>query len=893
MPAPSILRLTPAVTGALAAIAAAILALIATVVVVVSEHGAHRRRLEDAADVSARLFAYRSVQLLALAGNDASPCLPAMRLARLDDARAGWSPALTALARAVRPGLPRLIRDGELIAAVAVRDDGTHVAAMPLDVMVRPDGINDAWQPLVTVDPAAREDAPSRPHQALVRSLPVAGSDWILAVSPTPAWVASAPPSAAWVVAVFGVLVSALIGWLAAGRHRAELALATFGAERDAVLDQEITVRRRTEGELGRTRGQLELLAAAVAKTSVGVILAERLGNGRLPVTFVNPAFTAITGIDVNAALGRDLRELLATGNPVVRDAMVEAIDAGSQFRGDLELVGRDGAHQWSALALSPLADEHGRISHYLVIQADVTARKMAESALRESEERFRRLADAAPVMIWLTSPDGQIEYLNLHLLTFTGGTLDGQRASGVETGVHPDDLPSYRRTVYDAFAARTAFKLEYRFQRGDGEWRWVFDHGVPRTAGDGSFAGFVGTIRDITDRRQLIERLRTAKESAETADAAKSAFLAMMSHEIRTPLHGILGMADILLDEPLLAHQREIASTVRTCGQHLLGIVNDVLDFSRIAAGKLVLEVDEFDPLTVVEDALATLGEAAHGKGLELAARIDRAVPGRLLGDAGRIRQILVNLVGNAVKFTATGSVVVRLSWSGPPTTISARESRRATNSSVQTGELVITVEDTGIGIPAEILPQLFQPFTQADSSTTRRHGGTGLGLAITRRLAELMSGTVMAESQVGQGTTMTCLLRLMPAHGIRRKDPALAGARLLVVDPHPHEREMICDLLAELGAMGIAATGADQATGILSIGHGFAAVIAECSLVHALVDPVRLSPGRPTLVVLATRGEMAAHTTGNRPVIARPVRRAALREVLAQVIGAEQTTE
>ncbi|GDY11262.1 hypothetical protein LBMAG53_01390 [Planctomycetota bacterium] len=873
--------------------AVAILAAIAVAVVLVREHRAQLRRLEDAADVSARLFAYRSARLLALASTGSSSYLPEMRLARLDDARAGWSPAVAALARAVRPGLPRLIRDGDLIAAIAARDDGTHVAAMQLDAMVRPDGINDAWQPLVTVDPAAREDAPSRPQLALIRSLPVAGSDWILVVSPSPAWVASAPPSAAWIVAAFGVLASALIGWLAAGRFRAERALATFGAERDAVLDQEITVRRRTEGELGRTRGQLELLAAAVAKTSVGVILAERIGNGRLPVTFVNPAFTAITGIGADAALGRDLRELLATGNPVVRETLVEAINAGSQFRGDLELVGRDGAHQWSALALSPLADEHGRISHFLVIQTDVTARKVAESAVRESEERFRRLADAAPVMIWLTDTNGQIEYLNLQLLTFSGGTLDGHRAAGIETGVHPDDLAGYRQTVNEAFAARTAFKLEYRLQRGDGAWRWVFDHGVPRTAGDGSFAGFVGTIRDITDRRQLIERLRAAKESAETADAAKSAFLAMMSHEIRTPLHGILGMADILLDEPLLAHQREIATTVRTCGQHLLGIVNDVLDFSRIAAGKLVLEVDEFDPFTVVEDALATLGEAAHGKGLELASRIDRAVPVRLLGDAGRIRQILVNLVGNAVKFTTSGSVVVRLTWSGPKPTLPARDSRRATNSSVQTGELVITVEDTGIGIPAETLPQLFQPFTQADSSTTRRHGGTGLGLAITRRLAELMSGTVMAESQVGRGTTMTCLLRLLPVHGTRRKDPALAGARLLVVDPRPHEREMICDLLAELGAMGIAATGADQAIGILSIGHGFAAVLTECSLVAALVDPVRLSPGQPTLVVLATRGEMAAHTTGNRPVIARPVRRAALREVLAQVIGTEQTSE
>jgi two-component system, sensor histidine kinase and response regulator len=315
-----------------------------------------------------------------------------------------------------------------------------------------------------------------------------------------------------------------------------------------------------------------------------------------------------------------------------------------------------------------------------------------------------------------------------------------------------------------------------------DGRETWVSTTKVPWSDGSGQVIGTFGLSRDITARKLTEEHLKVAKEAAEKAGRAKSEFLANMSHEIRTPMNGVIGMTDLLLSGELNPQQREFAETIRGSGEALLALINDILDFSKIEAGKLTFEILDFDLVETVESTLELLAAAAHAKKIELVCDIVKDVSAKVRGDAGRLRQVLTNMIGNAIKFTERGEVVLRVTMA----------SQNETHATVR-----FDIEDTGIGIAPAEQTRLFEPFSQADASTTRKYGGTGLGLAIAKRLVANMEGQMGMQSKPGEGSTFWFTAQLEkqagPAESPREYSPNFPPVRVLVVDDNATNRKIL----------------------------------------------------------------------------------------------------
>ncbi|MFM2065729.1 MAG: hypothetical protein RLZZ584_638 [Pseudomonadota bacterium] len=473
--------------------------------------------------------------------------------------------------------------------------------------------------------------------------------------------------------------------------------------------------------------------------------------------------------------------------------------------------VAQFGASRLQARRMGERRDIHGRradgtlfdaeasISHveidgqvfYAAILRDVSEAREAERRLIRSEARFRGLAEAAPVGIFQTDVTGSCTYVNDRWCAIAGMTPEEARGGGWLRALHPGDRPRVVQAWQEARTRAQPFELRYRFLRPDGSETWVMGNAVASFDADGSIGGYLGTVTDVTESHQQALALERAKSEAEAAARAKSLFLANMSHEIRTPLNAVIGMTTLLLDTPMSEDQRDFARTIRQSGESLLEVINDILDYSKAEVGKLEIEQQAFDLRRCIEDALDLVAPRALEKNLNLAYLIEDGTPEALLGDATRIRQILVNLLSNAVKFTHQGEVLVTVDSVAVPAA-----------DAPDTWRLRLSVKDSGIGIAAEHLPRLFQSFSQVDASTTRKYGGTGLGLAISKRLAELMGGSLTVDSTPGHGSVFHLDLPIRatahaaPADYMQRNAPALAGKRLLIVDDNLTNRRILTKL-------------------------------------------------------------------------------------------------
>ncbi len=636
-----------------------------------------------------------------------------------------------------------------------------------------------------------------------------------------------------------------------------------------------VAIARREHAPAGDSEGVLletEARLNAIVNASIDCIITM---NPEGKIIQFNPAAERTFGYQDREVIGKEMGELFIP--PSVRERqkrsfqIYQATGGGSMLgtRVEVPAYRKDGTEFIAEMSTQPLTLE-GELVFTLFLR-DITERKRAEGALqreveqrRQFEEALRRerdllktLMDNLPVFIFAKDVAGTFTMANAELVHALGLTSDSDVLGKTDAELFPPDLAE-RFRADDAILTRTGQPLINREERitgtGGGE-QWFLTTKVPLRDSWGKAEGLVGISRDITHLKRAEVELKEAKEAAEAANRAKSAFVANMSHEIRTPMNAILGMTELVLDTDLTPSQRDYLKMVQGSGESLLTLINDILDFSKIEAGKLDLERVVFSLRERLGDALKTLAFRAHGKGLELACQIHQDVPDALVGDPSRLRQVVLNLAGNAIKFTDRGEIVMNV----------AREADLDDDV-----VLHFALRDTGIGVPAEKLDKIFLPFEQADASTTRKYGGTGLGLAISTRLVQLMGGRVWAESEMGRGSTFHFTARFplastSPPETRTIETVFVRNTRVLIVDDNATTRLILGEILRNWGMLPTAVPGADDALAALhkarQSDEPYRLVLCDAEMPgtdgFALVQRMKADPElEQTLVVMLTTG-------------------------------------
>ncbi|WP_442510230.1 response regulator [Novipirellula sp. SH528] len=522
---------------------------------------------------------------------------------------------------------------------------------------------------------------------------------------------------------------------------------------------------------------------------------------------FANKKYLEVRGQSLDEILNKDDFDLF----PVHLAACYVADDqvvmrSGEALHDIEETIAKDGSPRWIERMKCPIKDSKQKVIGIQVMFWDVTERIKAEKELRHEQSLLKTLLDNIPDSIYFKDTESRFLRISKAMANKFAmeGSIDvvGKSDSDIFTSEHAllarkDEL----RVMQSGEALVDRIERETWADRED---TWCMSTKMPFRDESGKIIGTFGISRDITELTKSQQELREARDVATKANEAKSNFLANMSHEIRTPMNAIIGMSELLSQSDLTPEQRDYNSLVRDSADSLLRLLNEILDFSKIEANKLELESIPFATRDVIEKAGQTLSLKASEKNLELLCRIAPDVPSRLMGDPGRLRQVLMNLIGNAIKFTETGHIFVDVNVTAPPAPDLSAETNEQNETNANVLWLHFQVSDTGIGIPTEKIQSVLEAFTQADSSTTRRFGGTGLGLAISRQLIDLMQGKLEVESEVGKGTSFWFSAPFPIAAEQKPPDDhlrQLAGTRVLVVDDNPVNRRILEEIFSVWG--------------------------------------------------------------------------------------------
>ncbi|HWA60258.1 MAG TPA: response regulator [Caulobacteraceae bacterium] len=612
-------------------------------------------------------------------------------------------------------------------------------------------------------------------------------------------------------------------------------------------------------------------------------------------VVAVSPRWLAERGARLDETVGRSLDELAPGALERWGQMWADCLAGGTARDEQVQVPLRDGRMPWLQIEINPWRDEAGDVGGLLIASHDVSEMVEGLEQSRRSEQRLKLAAELSDIFIW------EMDYRARTLSTLGDDSAFYDRpptyedlARDIWHTTHPDDRERAMAAWAEHERTGAPYRIEQRVRRWDGKEVWVFSTAEVIHDARGRPVRLVGAMQNITERKAAEAAMARAAHEAEAANRAKSEFLANMSHEIRTPMNGVIGMNALLLRTPLTAEQHKFAEAVRTSADCLLGIINDILDISKLEAGKVELEAIDFSLATVVEDVVELLSPKAAEKGLELAAYLDEGARAEFRGDPTRLRQVILNLLSNALKFTEEGFVAVEV------------KSRPASKGGKA---LRVEVLDTGIGLAPEARGRLFQKFEQADGSVTRRYGGTGLGLSICRQLTELMGGSIGVDDRPGGGSVFWIELELPQAASAAAARPpaqSLAGARILVVDDIEINRSIFRRQLESEGAVVSEAASGPAALGAVvsadAEGTPFQIVVLDHMMPGLSGEDVAAkirangAVAQPRILLASSMGDPVrperAHKAGLDAVMTKPVRHQALVQRLGELLAGPAET-
>jgi two-component system, sensor histidine kinase and response regulator len=664
------------------------------------------------------------------------------------------------------------------------------------------------------------------------------------------------------------------------------------GVNKVITIQTDITERKTMEAQIRAAEERLRYITNALP----GVVFQGQVGKGRFQFNFVSEQLWSIFKIKPQALLaepGLVVQQIVAEDARRIMVAIRQAAQHKRSWRGDYRARIPGLGLRWIRLEMSPQRDlaENGD-TVFAGIWHDVTE-------MVETDARLREITQTMPVVAYQyrinENGSHSIPFVSAAIEQMTGVTPEKvlENIQHIFERIHPEDLPLVQATIQESIAQHTGWRQDFRFVHAKtGEVIWVHGESKTRNFQENTLT-FVGYIVDITKAKLATEELKKAVIAAQAANQSKSEFLANMSHEIRTPMNGIIGMTELMIDTSMDKEQREWLGIIQTSAQSLLLVINDILDFSKIEAGKLLIEHIPFPIERTVSEALKALALQAQDKGLELVCDIDPQVPNRVLGDPSRLRQILVNVVGNAIKFTLHGEIVVRV--------------RSMDGQTQGVPVLHFSVQDTGIGIPSDKVHTIFEPFLQEDSSTTRKYGGTGLGLTICARLAQAMGGRIWVESALGVGSTFHFTLP-MPQDATHENPHEqhrgrLQGKRVLVVDDNAVNRQVLSLTLRRHGLDVFEAVSGRSALDALQVcqvsNQVCDAVVLDAHMPEmdgfATAQHIRSMPacdGMPILMLssAAARGDFQrAHAAGITAYLTKPTATEELLGALSMLLSVE----